>query len=216
MMFDHYILTRFNLGLYDKHPDPEAWMEERIALFERYTFPSMMRQTCMDWTWVIVFDELTPPEVIVKYDYVDNITIISDLPATWLRQNVDGDKWLITTRLDNDDYVERDLMENIQGAFVEDVLVVDTRGRALDTQTGIYYDPMREFPNSMFLSMIEHGRDCRTCHFVKHTDMIARFPSRKLDAYGWTMVCHGNNLMNSILPKYTKLPNHLQIEYANG
>ena len=215
MMFDHYILTRFNLGLYDKHPDPEAWMDKRIELFERYTLPSMMRQTATGWTWVLAFDDQTPGEVIRRYDYIDNVVIIYESLRGWVKRNVD-DGWLITTRLDNDDYVERDWLANIQAEFTNTTLVVDLKGRALDTATGIYYDPCRRFPNSMFLSLIEPGRNCRTCHHRQHPDMIAEFESVMVDAYGWTMVCHGNNLMNSILPKYTKLPNHLQIEYANG
>ena len=40
----HLLITRFNLNYGDLYPYSEAWMEHRMALFERYCLPSVRRQ----------------------------------------------------------------------------------------------------------------------------------------------------------------------------
>lgn len=47
----HFILTRFNLLLWDKAKDDRKvrtikWLEHRFSLFERYCLPSVKNQTC--------------------------------------------------------------------------------------------------------------------------------------------------------------------------
>ncbi len=54
----HYLLTRFNLPLWnkDKHglaTRDEAWLENRCRLFEQYTLPSVQQQSCKDFVWVV-------------------------------------------------------------------------------------------------------------------------------------------------------------------
>ncbi len=60
--YRHIILTRFNLQ-YDPdstlHIQP-AWLDNRLALFERYCLPSVIQQTCKDFTWLILADRQTP------------------------------------------------------------------------------------------------------------------------------------------------------------
>ena len=56
-MLHHFILTRFNIRLFrhDKHGhsiEPKSWFEERLNLFETYTLPSIMGQTCQEFTWI--------------------------------------------------------------------------------------------------------------------------------------------------------------------
>ena len=215
MLFDHYILTRFNLGVYDKHPNPSEWMDHRVKLFDTYTLPSMLRQTNTNWTWVLCFDEKTPDNIICKYDYIDNIKCVFERPDVWIRANADSGSWLITTRLDNDDYVERDWIGLIQEQFDGMVKVVDMNGRALDVSTGVYYDTMRPGPNSMFLSLIEPGGVCDTCYKYQHTHMLHHYDSVMLNQYGWVMVCHDMNIINSVKRNAPILANEYQVYYVN-
>jgi len=74
MKFQHFLLTRFNTGLYSSATsevradrsgqkptaDPDSWMEHRLGLFEKYTIPSVKAQTCGDFQWLVVFDDGTP------------------------------------------------------------------------------------------------------------------------------------------------------------
>ena len=74
MRFQHFLLTRFNLGLYpadmnqaycDKSGqaparDPDKWMDDRLELFDKYCVPSVMNQSNKNFTWLVVFDPKTP------------------------------------------------------------------------------------------------------------------------------------------------------------
>lgn len=62
---NHFILTRFNLLLFiqDKERNKvrtTSWLEHRFALFERYCLPSIIGQTCQEFTWIVLFDSTTP------------------------------------------------------------------------------------------------------------------------------------------------------------
>jgi len=60
----HFILTRFNLLLWNKDKKGERvrtkkWLEHRFELFERYCLPSIVGQTCQDFQWIVLFDSTT-------------------------------------------------------------------------------------------------------------------------------------------------------------
>ena len=61
----HYILTRFNLRLWPhnkvgEETQTEEWLRRRVELFERYTLPSVVAQTCQDFVWIILIDWDSP------------------------------------------------------------------------------------------------------------------------------------------------------------
>lgn len=63
--FSHFLITRFNLNLYerDKHAAPTRtarWLEHRFEVFERYCLPSVAAQTATDFRWLCLFDAATP------------------------------------------------------------------------------------------------------------------------------------------------------------
>ena len=67
MKYIHYILTRFNVDLYNKNNtkwqkdkngtniDPEIWLENRFKLFETYCLPSIINQTSKNFKWIVLF-----------------------------------------------------------------------------------------------------------------------------------------------------------------
>lgn len=61
----HFILTRFNLLLWNKDKEnkkvrSKEWLEHRFSLFEKYCLPSIKSQTCQDFEWIVLFDSSTP------------------------------------------------------------------------------------------------------------------------------------------------------------
>lgn len=65
MTIHHFILTRFNLLLWNKDKEgnkvrSKEWLEHRFALFERYCLPSIKNQTCQEFTWIVLLDRTTP------------------------------------------------------------------------------------------------------------------------------------------------------------
>lgn len=65
MNLQHFILTRFNLLLWNKDKEGKEvrsreWLEHRFMLFERYCLPSIKNQTCQSFEWIVLFDSTTP------------------------------------------------------------------------------------------------------------------------------------------------------------
>lgn len=68
MSFVHYIVTRFNLPV-SSRPAGESkaacgkeYLSYRFGIFENYCLPSVRRQSCQGFKWIILFDADTPEE----------------------------------------------------------------------------------------------------------------------------------------------------------
>ena len=212
MKYNHYIFTRFNLlddfdglkTIYNNPdvPDPDEWMEHRMELFRKFTLPSMQQQTCQDFKWLLSFAPETPPRYIEEVIRYENAIIICQYPRTWLRRHF-TEGWLITSRIDNDDYYMPEFVETIQNQ--EDIFepeIVDIDYRQLEQATGRLYTSARATPNSPFLSLVEHikpGNEPKTCYYCSHTNMPQHFRARKINDPLAVMVIHDRNISNNIV-----------------
>jgi hypothetical protein len=203
--FKHFILTRFNLGIYDskgdyhvKVGDPEQWMEHRIELFERYCLPSVMSQTCKNFTWVLAFDPQTPCEIICQYDYMDNIQVIFEKPQIWLKTVAPECEWLITSRFDNDDMYAPDFVEKIHEQFEYCTEIIDIDYHAWDLNTNTTWTSGRKAANSPFLTLVEVWEDdVMTALGEEHSIMPNFYMTKKLGVYA-TQIIHNRNISNQI------------------
>lgn len=67
-LFEHYIITRFNLPVFQAKVDghdalsacDEQYLDYRFQLFEKYCMPSIVGQTCQNFKWLILMDARTP------------------------------------------------------------------------------------------------------------------------------------------------------------
>ena len=142
--------------------DPEEWMEHRMKLFDELTLPSVICQTCTDFTWLLAFDRNTPEWIKDKYMSFPNVMIAYNYPADHIKNeysaiNVppyNGD-WIITSRLDNDDIILPEYIETVQSYFDKTFKLVDVNGYQYDLATGKHYDPDRAGCTSPFISLIE-------------------------------------------------------------
>ena len=137
--FQHFLGTRFNVGLYPKRmdlaytdksgrvpaKDPDRWMEKRFELFERFCVPSVRNQSVKDFTWLVVFDAETPQPYFDRAERVGHDCHLVPLRAErghprmlrrYAAQSLRPDtEYLITSRIDNDDAIHRDFMGTVQG-----------------------------------------------------------------------------------------------------
>ena len=67
MTFEHYIITRFNLPIFQPKVGgrtftscSEEYLQYRFQLFERYCMPSIRNQSCQNFKWLVLFDMSTP------------------------------------------------------------------------------------------------------------------------------------------------------------
>lgn len=203
--FKHYILTRFNLGIYDPAgpyhktvKTPRAWLKHRIQLFEKYTLPSVQRQTCQDFTWVLAFDPDTPPDIVCAYDYMDNVQVCFEQPHLWLRTQEPETEWLITSRFDNDDMYDPQFVWKIQSEFRAIEEVIDIDYHVFDVAQQQMFTSERYRANSPFLSLVERWElGPMTALGRPHTVMPDVYESRKLGVYA-TQIIHDRNVCNKV------------------
>ena len=184
MLIQNFILTRFNLLLWNKDKEGKkvrsaSWLEHRFELFERYCLPSIIGQTCQEFTWIVLFDSTTPEtfkEKIGEYQkrctqlvpvYVRPesgrffVQIFRDEVVKRLNDNHndndnDNEKRVITTYLDNDDAMNVRFVEDIQkrAAKVSDGTFI-TYDSGYQYFTDYNYVMRIHFPRNHFMSVVE-------------------------------------------------------------
>jgi len=189
-MIHHYLLTRFNLALWQedktgKAIDREDWLAKRLHLFETYCLPSVIGQSCKDFSWILLVDENTPTayrEQIKAYrSLCPQIHFVGVKPqysfhfADIFRQVVmadlqkkgwnDGDLCL-TTYLDNDDSIARTFVEKVQAECLNFHLQMGEKrflsfDYGLQLFTQLHHLATRIlYPNNHFLTLAETLPSC--------------------------------------------------------
>lgn len=219
----HYLITRFNIGIYGRSKvDPEAWMPERIRLFKTYCAPSVRTQTCQDFSWIVLVDRRTPdrdqhdilnamrPEVdeLVYVDVPDRFKFKEDegeplwLPTFRLMVLSTQADIIITSRLDNDDAIASDFMQEVKTMAARGCsgAVVDfPYGSVYDESSGKAY-AVNHAKGSSFISLVSRVSSkmhtvYRACHrtVAIHATKYMPVPNK---SEMWLMVLHGNNMSN--------------------
>ncbi len=225
--FNHFVITQFNLrNLSYGIKNTEEWINwtrERIVLFKSYTLPSFLNQTNKNFKWLIYFDSTTPSEfnhIFKELNSIDFIKIFfvngnNEFMTKYLDDiknlNLKNKKWVITTRCDNDDCLEKDAINTIQNYFIpkDEYLISLASGYTLnikDYTLSHYY-----YPKSPFISIIESysKENLKGIFFNIHT----KWNSLKLEVFKevfnknkesvfilnkplWLQIIHGNNVAN--------------------
>ena len=184
--YQHFVLTQFNLRNFPKSKNSEykkwlEWTRERVQLFEKYCLPSVLNQTESNFTWILYFDEETPEEFS---DFIDRMNSYTNIAIHFCNgadgfQNgymeavksrlAKGVEWVVTSRMDNDDCVHKDMVKNIQRniQFKHGFLVSLASGYALKESTkkmAHYYYPM-----SPFLTIVEQNDSANGIFEKGHT-----------------------------------------------
>lgn len=172
----HFILTRFNLLLWKKDKcgktvRSKKWLEHRFDLFERYCLPSICRQTCKDFGWIVLFDSTTPlqykdkievykkecPQLLPVFVEAEQGRCFAEIFKREVIERLNA-KRVITTYLDNDDALNVRFVEDIQKralALNDGTFINYTHGFQLYTD----YNYMMQICNrrNHFISVVEPG-----------------------------------------------------------
>ena len=225
-MFNHYVITRFNLKLEnhfqkDKNGNPtqtEEWLKRRFELFDTYCFPSIQAQSCQQFKWLVLFDENTPYFYRKRIDsYHLTFPIFHPLffktGATFhlmqcLRNSIisksDKNKpYILTTRIDSDDAFHIDAIKEIQSFFMS-----YKKECFLNYNFGIQYDINNRvavkirYENNHFSSRMEKNTgNLETVISYDHTriDKIDRVHSIENKTKPmWIEIIHESNISNTI------------------
>jgi glycosyltransferase involved in cell wall biosynthesis len=216
MSFKHFLITRFNLRSEHwgstKSGLPvlnDEWMEERLILFKKWCLPSVLNQSNKNFEWIIFLDNSTEQRYKVQ---------LSQMIEPWkniLIRYINGDKvfdqeihkilskayatdYCITTRLDNDDIVHTDFIDEIQKCAVGNApLYIDIpTGYQLaligsDIAIRNRYNPISTF--SSFFASHDHPE-----HIFSRPNYEWRdFPNKaSIELRLWVEVVHERNLVN--------------------
>ena len=185
--FIHGVATRLGIGVYD-----EGWFQHRLSLFEAITVPSLMAQTCQDFTWLLIIDEKMPPmarqrldEIIHKVPNAKIIAIefkskLRQAIATWAKEEAArrGVDYVMTSRLDDDDAMvvgayerlHREAEEFFQTSKADKAVFSFNIGSMWDPQSRRGYTRYHD-SHSLSLSLLEPAQTCRSVHFTQHKDI---------------------------------------------
>ena len=228
MMFQHYVMTIFNLPVFrkgrkDKNKNrilDDEWYEHRLRLFETFTVASLEAQTRRNFTWIIFVCQRTPMKyfnrinhatrriksLIIPTDHTDRYT----LGERYLRILDPKVTHLITSRIDNDDAVHVNYIRQIQEDF-EDAMRTRPadkfiphnffNGYLIDMREHRFY---KRFHNSSpFISLferIENGAPPRSVMCKQHNYIreLGEVYMNERLDGAWLTVVHDRNLGNTV------------------
>ena len=134
-MFDHFVITRFNLKNNDWNVDKndnvicdKDWLNFRFDIFENTCFNSIKNQSNLNFIWLVYYDTETPNNFKKRIESLNNdfpqfIPIYKESNQVFLNdlskdiKRLSNKEYIITTRIDNDDAFHYQAIEKIQEQF---------------------------------------------------------------------------------------------------
>ena len=242
MLLQHFILTRFNLLLWQKNKEGSKvrtikWLEHRFSLYEKYCFPSIKGQTCQDFEWIVLFDSKTPepfmakiadyqrecPQMIPVFVEPYNGRFFAEIFRTEIVKRLKAER-VLTTYLDNDDALNVKFVEDLQHralSLADGSFVYYKDG--YQYYTDYKYLMQIHYPRNHFVSVVERG-DPTTVKGIfgygghYHIDEIEGAKIERItDQPMWCEVIHGKNMLNDAYflgAKMIRDENRLRCEFA--
>lgn len=216
----HFIITPFYVrrgfttttGKSEERLASLEWLDDRLRLFEAYCLPSVAAQSDQNFSWYLYFDDSTPKKYLDRVAAATsrNTNIFIKRCAFWEGSTLVNDvvsqldhrtRWVITTRLDNDDGLQRDFVSLLHAAAEEKMEFLNFP-RGIIWYAGRCY--LYEHPSNAFLSMVEPADNPRTVWLVPHAKAARIAPVRQLsETPAFLQVVHGKNVSNK--PRGTRI-----------
>lgn len=217
-MFSHFLITRFNL----KNPDwkltknnetvlDDRWMDDRLQLFEKFCLPSVTNQTNQNFEWLLFFDTSTNENYRLKINallknheniiplYINGMTEFYNAVLDYINKNAAEKEYLITSRIDNDDCIHKDYINEIQNQFAkQELLVVDSISGYTLKIGAKYILGKKEHIFNPFISLIERNINPKTVWFHhrhsswKKESRLIYLTQKRL----WLSIIHEKNKVN--------------------
>lgn len=203
---NHYVIVRFNLP-WKSEAENESWISNRIKLFETYLLKTLSRQKNKSFTLDLCINANTPSKFIEKLSKKIKsaglksrflkFQSMQEFKDTLKDNYKKGD---VLTRIDSDDVVSSDYIDNIQKFYKKnkgknicyDYLQIGYLDTAKKDWSTVVYKA-----TTMFLTIEFNGK--HTPYSCSH-DLIRKlgFSVYKSDNPNTCCVCHGTNLANDL------------------
>jgi hypothetical protein len=167
----------------------QTWLDARFEIFKTFCLPSVTAQTVRGFTWLIYFDAATPKaqldrvrDLVADYPFIKVVLCTAfddDARAEAVRAELRPEtRWLLTTRLDNDDGWRRDFVEGLYKQLRFE------RREFLNYPVGVLYYDNKTFlyrhPSNAFISLLERVEDFTTVWCDQHVNLNRHGPIRQL------------------------------------
>ena len=216
-MFHHLLITRFNLKNSDwkftKNNDnllDDKWMTERMELFQNFCLPSAVNQTNKNFKWLIYFDNSTSDffkneiqKIIQNHSnilvfYIEGMPEFKSSILKYISENTKDKPYLITSRIDNDDCIHKDFINEVQQKFNnQDFMAFDfIKGYTLQVEPKILLGKKEHIFNP-FISLIEKNENPKTVwHYVHNMWKKEPRVTQVTDKRIWMSIIHKKNKVN--------------------
>ncbi len=214
-MFKHFIITRFNLkqegwntNKNNKAILTEEWHKNRFKLFTDFCFSSVASQTNKNFEWLVFFDTNTPKkykDIIISLElkmsnfipvFVDDMSYFLPSIKSYIAKN--NEKYIITSRLDNDDCISKFYVEEIQKRFNnQDFMALDfVDGYTIQTQPNVKIGKRFDQYNP-FISLIEKNNNPKSVWFLRHSHWKREKNIEQIRGVRtWASIIHQENKVN--------------------
>ena len=213
-IFDHFISTKFNLRIFNGLNNDPDWLEYRFKLFDQFCYPSIRGQSNQNFKWIVYFDSQTPEIFKKKFEkysewknfisvYIDGHISRKISRKIIISNLTPGVEYLITTRIDSDDAICKDFVENIQKNFEYQrfEFISFPYAHVLHPSGKLY---SFRYLNNPFVSIIEkiiepNLNGVKTIGRAKHTEFSKLGNMKQIKSkYSWLQIVHGKNVSNTI------------------
>ncbi len=206
MEFKHFVVTRFNIDFRHWKTDKAGkevrtryWLKSRLILFNQYCLPSVVGQTNKNFEWLVLVEEGTDLRNFPEgptYLFVNRLNWLFVLKNYIVSKT--KTKFIITTRLDNDDALHRKAINDIQTCFDhQDSEFLNLRKGYILHGKKVY---KTEHRSNQFLSLIERLKNLKTVYLDTHGSARKHGTVKQLtDRRYWIRVVHGRNMIHDNL-----------------
>lgn len=226
--YQHFLITRFNLKqdswVNDKHSTPlfgasDNWLKKRFELFEDFCLPSVKSQSNKNFKWLVYFStdtsdtykekirsiQLDFPNFLPKFIPGMNELVNSIKSDIKIECNDFNNSIIITTRLDNDDALHENFINNIQIFIFHHHItkgVLDMPyGFCLKVEPPLVLSSTIQFSNA-FITYIEpyiSTSSLLTVFAKEHPKWVYSDKTYFLNKKRlWMQIIHENNVLNEI------------------
>jgi hypothetical protein len=205
---NHWLITRFNVPMpgFPGRSLDRRWLETRLRLFNAFCLPSVARQTCQDFRWVVLIDRTTPRRVLAALRDCAKWRrfLLLGVGSPWRAELAEfigresSKPLLFTSRLDSDDAIRRSYVQSVRSSFEGQapVLLVAASGLRLNTRTG-RLNPVT-WLSGAFVTLVERrSAEPLTVYCCPHPDAYQFAPLCPVRLqHAWMQVVHQANLKN--------------------
>ena len=186
----------------------DAWLRQRIELFDRFCYPSVISQTYSDFQWLVFFAKDSQPflsECIARWsrhpcfipifvDYYDS-EYANKLMRTLCHPRT---RIIACTRLDNDDAISLDFLSTVRSLLSTNI----RPPYMINIDDGFVFFREQIFRNrdtsNMFLTLVERVESIVNPFALDHTRASERFAVVSARTFGsYLHVIHGRNFSRS-------------------